>query len=91
MSKIPEWRQKRRKAMIAVCTLGLSAAPWGLLFESSAKADKGLSFEGGAFGFIFRCIWFVVFTALTTLIVWVVSIFRALNYSIAIWTESKKK
>ena len=84
MKKIQEWKAKRKKALIAICTLGLSEAPWGVLFQSSKDADKGLSFGGGIFGFIFKIIWFIAWTALTSAILWIVNIFKFINYAIAI-------
>lgn len=84
MSKIPEWKAKRKKALIAICTFGLSEAPWSLLFSSSSDADKGMSFEGNIFGIFFRIIWFIVWTVLTSAIMWIINIFKFINYSISI-------
>ncbi len=84
MSKIPEWKQKRKKALIAICTLGLSEAPIKMLFTNSQTADRGFSFEGGPIGFVFKCMWFVLWTMLTSVVMWVINIFKFLNYSIAI-------
>lgn len=84
MSKIPEWKTKRKKALIAMCTLGLSETPWKLLFSSSKDADKGMSFEGNIFGFLFKIIWFIAWGILTSVIMWIVNIFKFINYSIAI-------
>lgn len=84
MSKIPEWKEKRRKSLIAICTLGLSAAPWGILFSSSKTADEGLSFQGGVFGFVFRCFWFILLTVVTSGIMWIINIFKFINYSLSI-------
>ena len=93
MFKIQEWKEKRKKSLIAICTLGLSTAPWRIIFDSSEeKADKGMSFEGTVFGFIFRCIWFLVWTILTSLVMWVINIFKFINYSISIsMYENKTK
>lgn len=91
MSKIPEWKAKRKKALIAICTLGLSEAPWGALFSSARDADKGMSFEGGGFGFIFKIIWFIAWTVLTSAILWIVNIFKFINYTISISMYSKKE
>lgn len=84
MSKIPEWEAKKRKALIAICTLGLSEAPWSVLWSSSRDADKGMSFEGGAAGFIFKIIWFIFWIVLTSAIIWIVNIFKFINYSVSI-------
>lgn len=90
MSKVEEWKTKRKKSLIAICTLGLSVAPWGIIFNSSEEADKGMSFEGGVFGFIFRCIWFLAWTILTSLVMWVINIFKFINYSISISMHENK-
>lgn len=84
MSKIPEWEAKKKKALIAICTLGLSEAPWGFLFSSSRDADKGMSFEGNAIGFVFKMVWFVVWTLLSCAVLWIINIFKFINYSISI-------
>jgi len=90
MSKIQEWKEKRGKALIAIFTLGLSEAPWGLIFSSSKTADQGMSFEGGAIGFIFRCVWFIIWTVLTSAIMWIVNIFKFINYSLSISMHDKE-
>jgi hypothetical protein len=77
-----ELKEKRKKALIAVCTLGLSAAPWSVLFSSSTDADKGMSFQETAGGFVFKIIWFVLWTLLTSVIMWVINIFKLIYYSI---------
>ena len=82
MASYLELQEKKKKSLIAVCTLGLSAAPWGILFSSSSDADKGMSFQGTAFGFIFRIIWFLIWTLLTVSIIWIVNIFKLIYYSI---------
>lgn len=73
---------KRKKALVAVCTLGLSDAPWRFLFSNARDADKGMSFQGGVVGFIFRAVWFIVWTLLSCMVLWVVNILRLIYYSI---------
>ena len=84
MDTIEEWKAKRKKALIAVLTLGLSEAPWGMLFNSSKDADKDMSFGGTAFGFLFNCLWFMVWTVFTSFVMWVINIFKLLNYHFSI-------
>ena len=91
MSKIKEWKEKRKKALIAVCTFGLSEAPWGVLFDNSKDADKGMSFGGTPLGFIFNCAWFVLWTFLTSAVIWVINIFKLLNYHISIKMHENDK
>lgn len=91
MSKIPEWREKRKKALIAICTLGLSEAPWKFLFSSASDADKGMSFQGSIFGFFFKIIWFIAWTVLSSAILWIVNIFKYINYAVSIAKYSKKE
>ena len=84
MDTIEEWKAKRKKALIAVLTLGLSEAPWKMLFNSSKDADKGMSFGGTVFGFLFNCLWFMVWTVFTSFVMWVINIFKLLNYHFSI-------
>ena len=89
MASYSELKEKRKQALIAVCTLGLSAQTkksWGVLFSSSSDADKGMSFQGTVFGFIFKIVWFIIWTLSTTLILWVINIFKLIYYSIALAT-----
>ena len=89
MNTIEEWRVKRKKAIIAICTLGLSEAPWNFLYNSSKDSDKGMSFEGNSFGFLFKIIWFIFWSLLTCGILWIINIFKFLNYSISISRNKK--
>lgn len=91
MAIISELETKRKKSLIAVCTFGLSEAPWGIIFSSSKEADRGMSFEGGAFGFIFRIIWFIVWSILTSAIMWIINIFRFIYYSVLISDKKTKE
>ena len=92
MTKINEWRKKRKKALIAIFTLGLSEAPWGFLYNSSKDADEGMSFGGTPIGFVFKCVWFLLWTVLTSVVMWVINIFKFLNYHISICQyDSKNK
>ena len=84
MASYLELKEKKKKALLAVCTLGFSQAPWGVLFSSSKDADKGMSFQGTAFGFIFRIIWFLIWTLLTVTIFLVINIFKLIYYSIVL-------
>lgn len=90
MSNITEWKAKRKKALIAICTLGLSEAPWGMMFNDSKDIDKGFSFEGTSFGTFFKIFWFVFWIVLTSGIMWIVNIFKFLNYHISIVQYNKK-
>lgn len=84
MSKKAEWEENRKKALIAICTLGISAAPWKIVFSSFGDGDKGMSFEGTAIGFVFRILWFLLWTILTLGVVWIINIFKFINYSISL-------
>ena len=84
MSKIYEWQEKKKKALIAICTLGLSEAPWSFLFSSASQADNGLSFAGTIFGYILRVLWFIFWTALSCVVLWIINIFKYINYSLSI-------
>ena len=43
-----------------------------------------MSFEGNIFGFLFKIIWFIAWGVLTSVIMWIINIFKFINYSIAI-------
>ena len=82
MESFETLNQKKKKALIAVCTLGLSQAHWKEQFSSAKDADKGMSFQGSFFGLIFKALWFIFWTLLTSVIMWVVNIFKLIYYSI---------
>lgn len=84
MASYFELKEKQKKALIAVCTLGLSAAPWGILFSSSSDVDKGMSFQGTPAGFIFKIFWFFAMSLLTLAIIWIINIFKLIYYSIVL-------
>lgn len=84
MASYLELKEKKKKALLAVCTLGFSQTPWGVLFSSSNDADKGMSFQGTAVGFVFKIIWFLIWTLLTISIIWVINIIRLIYYSIVL-------
>lgn len=90
MSNITEWKAKRKKALIAICTLGLSEAPWSMMYNDSKNIDKGFSFEGTTLGSFFRVFWFIFWILLTSGIMWIINIFKFLNYHISIVQYNKK-
>lgn len=81
MATKAELEQERNKARKAVLTLGLSLVPFKLLFGDAAQADKGLSFGGTPFGYIFRVIWFLLWLVICMTIIWVVNIFKWIYYA----------
>lgn len=91
MSNIPEWEAKRKKALIAICTLGLSETPWRFIFHSSKDIDKGFSFEGGFCGVLFRCFWFVLWACILSVVEWIKNIFKYIDYSLSISKYKKKQ
>ena len=79
-----ELEQERNKARKAVLTLGLSLVPFKTLFSDASDADKGMSFEGTAFGFVFRIIWFFLWLFISMTILWVINIFKWIYYAIVL-------
>ena len=90
MASYSDLKEKRKQALIAVCTLGLSAQTkktWSVLFSTYKDADKGMSFQGTVFGYIFKIFSFIIWTLSTTLILWVINIFKLIYSIIGTFSE----
>jgi len=73
--------KKRNRALIAVCTLGLSETPLVTLFKESDSTRGKMSFGDSPAGWIFQVAWFAFLTAITMTIFWIVNIFKLINYA----------
>lgn len=91
MSYIQEWEAQKKKALIAICTLGLSELKWEKLFHNTKDADKGLSFEGGFCGFLFKCFWFMLLASICAIIEWIKNIYKYIDYSYSISRYKKEQ
>lgn len=76
-----EAKQKRKKALIAVCTLGLSETPLVKLFDDAEDDRRQMSFSDSILGDIFKIIWFLAWTVITMAILWIVNIFKLIIYA----------
>ena len=76
-----EAKQKRKKALIAVCTLGLSETPLVKLFTDAEDTRRQMSFGDSIFGVIFKIIWFLLWTVVTMAVLWIVNIFKLIIYA----------
>ncbi|MBP5435370.1 hypothetical protein J6Z39_06080 [bacterium] len=72
---------KRKRALIAVCTLGLSETPLAMLFKESDGTRKKMSFGDSPAGWIFQVAWFLLWTVISMAGFWIINIFKFLNYA----------
>lgn len=79
--QLEESSKKKKKALIAVCTLGLSETPLVKLFKDSEDTKRQMSFGDSPAGGIFKVIWFLIWTVITMAILWIVNIFKLINYA----------
>lgn len=86
---IQEWEKKRKKALIAICTFGLSAVPWRDAYNNSKNIDKDLGWEGLP-GFLFSCFWFVFLALSSSVIAWIINIFIDYSYSISRYKKEQQ-
>ena len=80
--QLEESTKKKKKALIAVCTLGLSETPLVQLFNDSEDTKRQMSFSDSPAGGIFKIIWFVLWTLITMAVLWIVNIFKLINYGV---------
>ena len=76
-------RQKRKAAIIGLCTLGLAGITLigvGEMWRSNIF--EGTSFAAGGIGFVFKCLSFVFLTALVAIPYFIYSFFALIYYSI---------
>lgn len=90
MDTIEEWKKGRKKALIAICTLGISAAPFRVLFEGCVGICKGLSFEGTIFADFIGLLFFVAASIIWSLVMWFINIFKFLDYHLSIKQYEKE-
>ena len=90
MSSIEEWKAKRKRALIAICTIGLSQTNLLELYQNAKETENGMSFRGGFVGFTFRLIWFTFTVLLFCIPIMVINIFKFINYQISISSYNKE-
>jgi len=74
--------KKRKQALIAVCTLGLSQTPLVMLFKEAEGTRRQMSFGSSPAGSIFKVIWFLIWTVITAAVLWIVNVFKLINYGL---------
>ena len=79
--QLEEATMEKKKALVAVCTLGLSQTPLCQLFKDSEDAKKQMSFANSPIGGIFKIFWFVLWTVITMTGLWIVNIFKLVYYA----------
>ncbi len=73
--------KKKKAALTAVCSLGLSETPLVKLFRESDTTRKQMSFGHTPAGWVFQILWFGFLTVITMAIFWVINIFKLINYA----------
>lgn len=89
-AQLDEALKKKKRALIAVCTLGLSETPIVTLFKDSEDTTSQLSFGKSPAGWIFKICWFLLLTAITAIIFWIVNVFRLIDNSVFVNRLQKK-
>lgn len=79
--QLDEALKKRKKALIAVCTLGLSETPLSKIFSDSEDTRRQMSFGDSPAGVIFKIIWFLIWTLITMAVLWIVNIFKLILFA----------
>ena len=79
--QLEEALKKRKKALIAVCTLGLSETPLVKLFNDSEDTRSKMSFGDSPAGGIFKILWFLIWTLITMAVLWIVNIFKLIVHA----------
>lgn len=82
LAQLDDALKKKKRALVAVCTLGLSETPIGMLFKDSEDTRSKMSFGDSPAGWIFKIVWFLLWTVVAALIFWIVNIFKLINYSV---------
>ena len=74
--------KKRKRALIAVCTLGISETPLGMLFRESDDTKKKMSFGNSSVGWIFQVAWFLLWTVISMALYWITNVVKLINYAV---------
>ena len=79
--QLAEVEQKKKKALIAVCTLGLSQTPLVQLFKDSEDTKRQMSFGDSPMGDIFKIFWFLLSIVITMSVLWIINIFKLIVHA----------
>lgn len=72
--------KKKKRALVAVCTLGLSETPIVRIFNDSEDTKNQMSFGKSPVGWVFKVCWFLLWTFVTALIFGVIVILQAIIF-----------
>ena len=85
-----ELKEKRKKAIIAVCTLGFSVAPISLLWKKK-NLSEGMSWEKNeGIRWVVNGTFFVLATLACVAILWIIWVVKLIYYSVEL-NKMKKK
>ncbi|MDR1182632.1 MAG: hypothetical protein LBL13_11700 [Bacteroidales bacterium] len=85
MTRLEEYKHKRKGSLIVVCTLGLAA-----IFEKRMRPAwmsnlfEGTSMNSGALGFVLKLFSYTVLGLFTAAIMFVIHLFKLIYYQIEI-------
>ena len=79
--QLAEAEQKKRRALIAVCTLGLSQTPLVQIFKDSKDTKRQMSFGDSPVGDIFMIVIFVVWSVIIAAVLWIVNIVKLIVHA----------
>jgi hypothetical protein len=80
---LEELKEKRKKSIRALCTLGISALPkefWGV----DTNIFRGTGLDRGGFGLVLKILSFLLLTVPFMLIMFVINFFKLIYYQIEI-------
>jgi len=86
MATLEQLKEKRKKALIAIFTLGISALPkkfWEVQLKDT-NIFKGTGLDKGGLGIVLRIISFILLTIPFMAAMFVINIFKAIYYQIEI-------
>ncbi|MDR0401974.1 MAG: hypothetical protein LBH35_00125 [Treponema sp.] len=81
--KLEELKEKRKKSIKALCTLGVSALPkefWGV----DTNIFRGTGLDNGFLGIILRIVSFLLLTIPFMIIMFIINFFKLIYYQIEI-------
>jgi hypothetical protein len=85
MTRLEALKLERKESLIVVCTLGLAAVKWKVVYNSARDSNRGMSWEKNeGISFVFKCFFFLMIAIPWAIIAFVVHLFRLIYFSIRI-------
>jgi hypothetical protein len=95
MTRLEEYKHKRKAALIVICTLGLAGlAPFGGFggtWQSNVFRDTSVSQSNGGIAFILKIVSFLFLTVLLAVPMFIISLFKLIYYHIKIGKEEQRQ